>query len=103
MSIKDSDNNDDNKFQTYEELEEGEILDDDVFVSETRAEIFTRAWAASKVAEDKLIVEPAAFGPQSFGLIALGLLLDVIKDAKGDEYINSHISMDRAVKKVKRV
>ena len=81
MSLQDSDNND---FQTYED-EEDEI-DDDELVFETRAEVFTRAWAAWKVAEDTLIDEPSAFGPQSFGLIALGLLLEVIKDATADTY-----------------
>ena len=80
MRLQDSDNND--NFQKYED-EEGEI-DDDELVLETRAEVFTRAWAAWKVAEDTLIDEPSAFGPQSFGLIALGLLLDVIKDATAD-------------------
>ena len=80
MRLQDSDNND--NFQKYED-EEGEI-DDDELVLETRAEVFTRAWAAWKVAEDTLFDEPSAFGPQSFGLIALGLLLDVIKDATAD-------------------
>ena len=80
MSLKDSDNSD--NFQTYED-EEGEI-DDDELVFETRAEVFTRAWAAWKVAEDTLFDDPSAFGPQSFGLIALGLLLDVVKDATAD-------------------
>ena len=81
MSLQDSDNND---FQTYED-EEDEI-DDDELVFETRAEVFTRAWAAWKVSEDTLFDEPSAFGPQSFGLIALGMLLDVIKDATADTY-----------------
>ena len=83
MSLQDSDNND--NFQTYED-EEGDHIDDDEFVSETRAEVFTRAWAAWKVSEDTLFDEPSAFGPQSFGLIALGMLLDVIKDATADTY-----------------
>jgi RNA-dependent RNA polymerase len=62
--------------------EEGEIDDDDSeLVFETRAEVFSRAWAAWRVAEDTLTGDPSAFGPQSFGLIALGLLLDVMKDA----------------------
>ena len=81
MSLEDSDNS-----ETYEDEdsdEEGEI-DDDELVFESRAEVFTRAWAAWKVAEDTLIKEPSAFGPQSFGLIALSLLLDVIKHAKAD-------------------
>ena len=82
MSLQDSDSND--NFQIYED-EEGEI-DDDELAFEMRAEIFTRAWAAWKVAEDTLTVDPSAFGPQSFGLIALGQLLEVIKDAMTDAY-----------------
>ena len=81
MNLQDFDND---NFQTYED-EESEI-DDDELVVETRAEVFTRAWAAWKVAEDILFDTPTAFGPQSFGLIALGLLLDVIKDATTDPY-----------------
>jgi len=82
VNLQDSDNHDD--FQIDED-EEDEI-DDDELVFETRAEVFSRAWAAWKVAEDILIDEPTAFGPQSFGLIALGLLLDLIKDATADTY-----------------
>ena len=78
MSFQDSDNND--NFQEYED-EEDEI-DEDELAFETRAEVFSRAWAAWKVAEDTLTYDPSAFGPQSFGLIALGLLLDLIKDAE---------------------
>jgi RNA-dependent RNA polymerase len=84
VSLQDSDSNDD--FEIYED-EEDEI-DDDELVSETRAEIFSRVWAAWRVAEDALIFDPSAFGPQSFGLIALGMLLDVIKDATTDAYYN---------------
>lgn len=80
MNLQESDNND--NFQIYED-EEGD-LDHDELVFETRAEVFSRAWAAWKVAEDILIDEPSAFGPQSFGLIALGLLLDLVKDATAD-------------------
>ena len=82
MSFQDSDNND--NFQIYED-EEGD-MDEDELVFETRAEVFSRAWAAWKVAENTLTDNRFAFGPQSFGLIALGLLLDVIKDATMDPY-----------------
>jgi RNA-dependent RNA polymerase len=82
VSFQDSDNND--NFQMYED-EEGE-MDEDELAFETRAEVFSRAWAAWRVAEDTLIYDQSAFGPQSFGLIALGLLLDVIKDATTDPY-----------------
>jgi RNA-dependent RNA polymerase len=76
VGLHDSDNN-----PIYED-EEGEI-DEDELAFEKRAEVFSRAWAAWKVAEDTLADDPFVFGPQSFGLIALGLLLDVIKDATG--------------------
>jgi RNA-dependent RNA polymerase len=82
VSFQDSDNND--NFQIYED-EEGE-MDEDELAFETRAEVFSRAWSAWRVAEDALIYDQFAFGPQSFGLIALGLLLDVIKDATTDPY-----------------
>jgi len=82
VSLQDSDSND--NFQIYED-EEGEI-DEDELVFEARAEVFTRAWAAWVVAEDALTDDPSDFGSQSFGLIALGLLLDVIKDATTDAY-----------------
>lgn len=82
MSLQDSDSND--NFQIYED-EEDEV-DEDELVFETRAEVFSRAWAAWKVAEDMQTDDPSAFGPQSFGLIALGLLLEVIKDATADAF-----------------
>jgi hypothetical protein len=69
-----------------DEDEEGEIDEEDDLVFETRAEVFSRAWAAWKVAEDTLTRDRSVFGPQSFGLIALGMLLDVIKDATTDPY-----------------
>ena len=81
MSYQESDNND-----NFQNIHEDGDIDDDELVSETRAEVFSRAWAAWKVAEDTLMDNPLAFGPQSFGLIALGLLLDVIKDATADVY-----------------
>ena len=86
MDRRHSDNNDD--FQMYEDdSEEGEIDDhDDELVFETRAEVFSRAWAAWNLAEEILIDDPSAFGPQSFGLIALDLLLDLIKDARANAY-----------------
>jgi RNA-dependent RNA polymerase len=77
VNFQDSDNNDD--FQMYDD-EEDEMDDEDELAFETRAEVFSRAWAAWRVAEDTLTRDPSAFGPQSFGLIALGLLLNVIKD-----------------------
>jgi RNA-dependent RNA polymerase len=81
VSLQDSDNG---NFPIYED-EEGEI-DEDELIFEKRAEVSSRAWAAWKVTEDTLANDPYAFGPQSFGLIALGLLLDVIKDATKNAY-----------------
>ena len=76
MSLQDSDNRD------YPECEdeEDEVYEEELLY-EKRAEIFSRAWAAWRVAEEILVDEPFAFGPQSFGLLAMGLLLNVIKDA----------------------
>jgi RNA-dependent RNA polymerase len=63
--------------QSDDEEEEDEEEMDDF----TRGEIFKRAWAAWKVADEALYDEPPVFGAQSFGLIALGVLLEIIKDA----------------------
>ena len=68
----------------YED-EDGEI-DEDELVLDQRAEVFSRAWAAWNVAEEALADDAFSFGPQSFGLIALGLLLNVVKDATKDVY-----------------
>ena len=81
MSLQDSDNG---NHPEYED-EEDEIYED-VLIFEKRAEVFTRTWAAWSVAEDTLVGDPFAFGPQSFGLLAMGLLLDVVKDATKTEY-----------------
>lgn len=43
---------------------------------------FRRAWAAWCVAEEVLNQYPAAYGPQSFGFIALGRMLKLIKAEK---------------------
>jgi len=42
-------------------------------------ETFKRSWAAWCVAEDALVGYPSMFGAQSFGLIALGKLLEIVK------------------------
>ena len=47
-----------------------------------RVEVFKRAWAAWSVAEETLLDDRTSFGAQSFGLIALGVLLDIVKDAR---------------------
>ena len=50
------------------------------------AEAMARSWAAWQVAEAELEADPDAFGRQSFGLIALGSLLKIIKDAENAEH-----------------
>lgn len=45
------------------------------------AETFKRSWAAWCVAEDTLKEEPRMFGAQSFGLIALGRMLEIVKES----------------------
>ncbi|KAF8845474.1 RdRP-domain-containing protein [Paxillus ammoniavirescens] len=73
------------------EQEEDELSDDgewdddeDDYYRESRliAESFKRAWAAWCVAEEELQQEPQSYGSQSFGLIALGKMLELIKAAK---------------------
>ncbi|KAF7310495.1 RdRP-domain-containing protein [Mycena chlorophos] len=49
---------------------------------ERRWDMFMRAWAAWLVAEEALDTDAASFGPSSFGLLALGTMLDMIKEAK---------------------
>lgn len=58
--------------------------DEDDYYRETRqiAESFKRAWAAWCAAESALMEEPSSYGPQSFGLIALGRMLELIKAAR---------------------
>jgi RNA-dependent RNA polymerase len=73
------------------EQEEDELSDDgewdddeDDYYRESRliAESFRRAWAAWRAAEEELQKEPQSYGSQSFGLIALGRMLELIKAAK---------------------
>lgn len=68
-----------------EYTEDGEWDDDeDDYYRETRqiGETFKRAWAAWCAAETALREEPASYGPQSFGLIALGRMLELVKAAR---------------------
>lgn len=65
------------------------LVDEEVYEDEEsemdrtkRAEVFNRAWAAWNVAEEALRDNPETFGAQSFGLIALGVLLGIVKDAR---------------------
>jgi RNA-dependent RNA polymerase len=61
--------------------DEGDDDEGDHERSHRIAETMTRSWAAWLVAEAELQENPDAFGPQSFGLIALGSLLKIIKEA----------------------
>lgn len=70
--------------ETYDEEEDE--YDDWTFREEfddteqrSMAETFKRSWAAWCVAEDTLQEEPRMFGAQSFGLIALGRMLEIVK------------------------
>lgn len=70
-----------------EDDEDEDAWDDDEeedFYHEIRliAEHFKRAWAAWYVAEEALREYPASYGPQSFGFIALGRMLELIKAAE---------------------
>lgn len=49
-----------------------------------KMEILKRAWAAWNVAEEALDDDRFAFGPMSFGLIALGTILEVVKKLRFD-------------------
>lgn len=61
-----------------DEWEDDDLADDE----EKRYDKFERAWAAWLVAEEALDEDPSAFGPSSFGLLALGMMLEVLKEAK---------------------
>ncbi|KAJ7642305.1 RNA dependent RNA polymerase-domain-containing protein [Mycena rosella] len=60
----------------YQDVQEDDE-DDDV-----RRDKFERAWAAWLVAEETLDDDPSSFGPSSFGLIALGTILEIVKEAR---------------------
>ena len=44
-----------------------------------KVETLKRAWAAWKAADEALIDDPESFGPLSFGIIALGTVLELVK------------------------
>ncbi|KAF7319877.1 RdRP-domain-containing protein [Mycena kentingensis (nom. inval.)] len=74
---------DDGHDEDDEEEEDEEWEDPDEFAGsdERRADRLGRAWAAWLVAEEVLEDDVTSFGASSFGLIALGTVLDVIKEA----------------------
>jgi hypothetical protein len=46
---------------------------------EVKVETLKRAWAAWKAADAALTDDPESFGPLSFGIIALGTVLELVK------------------------
>ena len=52
---------------------------DDESDREIKAETLKRALAAWKAAEAALLDDSEAFGPSSFGIIALGTILELVK------------------------
>ncbi|KAG0706495.1 RdRP-domain-containing protein [Suillus ampliporus] len=66
--------------EDYEDWTFREELDD--MEQRRMAATFKRSWAAWCVAEDSLEEDPSTFGAQSFGLIALGRMLDVVKASR---------------------
>ncbi|KAF7306444.1 RdRP-domain-containing protein [Mycena indigotica] len=70
---REAEDSDDDEWEDSEEIAGNE---------ERRADRFMRAWAAWLVVEETLDEDKTAFGPSSFGLLALGTMLDVIKEAK---------------------
>ncbi|KAF7319857.1 RdRP-domain-containing protein [Mycena kentingensis (nom. inval.)] len=74
--------NEDEDEEDIDEDDEWEDPDEVAGDEERRADRFTRAWAAFLVSEEALAEDAAAFGASSFGLIALGTVLDVIREAK---------------------
>lgn len=75
------------EFDDEENLDDSEYEyeDEDDFYKEIRviAKHFRRACAAWFVAEEALRECPGSYGPQSFGFIALGRMLELIKAARG--------------------
>ena len=63
--------------------DDDEEYDEKIAVSK-RGEVFRRAWAALGTAWLVADKHPDKFGVSSFGLIALGVLLEVVDDARND-------------------
>lgn len=62
--------------------DEDEDEDDEDVVSERDLEAYYRASAAWRVANDALADDSDAFGPSSFGLVALGVMLEIMKKVR---------------------
>lgn len=59
--------------------DDDEDVDDEEMNRRMKVETFKRAWAAWNIAEETLYQDPEAFGAMSFGIVALGIMLDIIK------------------------
>jgi len=73
------------EMQYTEEDQDDDESDDEEDIAadeDKRRNKFERAWAAWLVSEEALDDEPTSFGPPSFGLLALGTMLEVVKEAK---------------------
>lgn len=61
--------------------DDNEEEDEDI-LSDRDLESYRRASAAWQVANDALAEDAEAFGPSSFGVIALGVMLEIMKKAR---------------------
>ncbi|KAL0945576.1 hypothetical protein HGRIS_014736 [Hohenbuehelia grisea] len=68
----------------YYSDEEFDFDDYDGFFSgqERRRGVFKRAWIAWAVSQSALADDPVCFGPLSFGVVALGMMLETIKEQR---------------------
>jgi len=70
---------DDDDYDNYDNYYD----EDDYWTADEReSEIFSRAFAAWCVAEEELQYDRDSYGAQSFGLIALGIMLEVVKEVR---------------------
>jgi len=75
----------------YDEWDSDDSEYDEDLDRRVQIETLKRAWAAWNVAEEALKEDPEVFGPSSFGIIAMGTMLEIIKkvrtkyDPKPDE------------------
>ncbi|KAJ7922944.1 RNA dependent RNA polymerase-domain-containing protein [Mycena leptocephala] len=70
--------------RVIDEEEEDDEFEEEDFAGdeERRRDKFERAWAAWIVAEEALDDDLGSYGPSSFGLLALGTMLEVVKEAR---------------------
>ncbi|EGO19463.1 hypothetical protein SERLADRAFT_442939 [Serpula lacrymans var. lacrymans S7.9] len=78
---EEEDEGDDQEEEDEGEGDDQEDEDEDDIITTERNESFRRAYAAWVASEMALARNVKSFGPQSFGLIALGRMLDIIKEA----------------------